>query len=106
MAIGDLDKLVTLQYKTKVPDGLGGFTSTWVNSDSIWAAIWPVSASETVKAMQTTMTITHRIRIRWRAKVKPQWRLKFGERIFNIVSIINPNEDNRWLDIMAKEVQA
>ena len=71
---------------------------------NIWAGIWPTSAKETVQSMQPDMVISHRIRIRYRSVLRPDWRLKFGNRWFNIVSIINPNERGEWLDLMCKEV--
>jgi len=64
----------------------------------------PVSAKEMMQTDRTVMTITHRIRIRFRNTVRASWRIKFGNRYFNIESILNPNERNEWLDIMAKEV--
>jgi len=101
--IGDLNKRVVLQYTTKVSDGMGHFTETWTDAAAVWAAIWPTSAKETVQSMQTDMVISHRIRIRYRSVLRPSWRIKFAFRYFNIVSIINPNEKNEYLDIMAKE---
>lgn len=100
---GALDKRITIQAQTKTPDGQGGFTTAWTDIATIWAAIWPVSANETVQAAQPVMIISHRIRIRWRSIMRPTWRLKFGARYFNIVSIICPNEGREWLDIMCKE---
>jgi SPP1 family predicted phage head-tail adaptor len=49
------------------------------------------------------MTITHRIRIRYRANIKSSWRIKFANRYFNIVSIIDQNMQHKWLDILVKE---
>ena len=103
MRIGSLNKRIMLQYTTKVSDDMGGFTSTWTNAATVWAAIWPISAREQVQSMKETMTISHRIRIRYRSVLKPDWRVKFGNRYFNIVSIINQNEKNEMLDLMCKE---
>lgn len=103
MRIGDLDKRVVLQCSTRIPDGMGGFTVTWVDAASVWAAVWPVSASETIEANQATMTITHRIRIRYRSMIKASWRISYAGRYFNVVSIIDPNTAHRWLDLMCKE---
>ena len=103
MNAGSLNKYITLQQSTRVSDGMGGFTLSYVDVDSVWAAIWPVSANETVAANATTMVISHRIRIRYRSVLKPSWRIKFGARYFAIVSIINPNERNEWLDLLCKE---
>ena len=103
MIIGDLNKRVILQYQTKVADGMGGFTVSWVDAATVWAAIWPVSATETIQAAMTTMTITHRIRIRYRARLRASWRVSWAGRYFNIVSPIDPNMAHRWLDLMCKE---
>jgi SPP1 family predicted phage head-tail adaptor len=103
LRIGDLNKRITFQYQTKVPDGLGGFTVLWVDSATVFAAIWPLSAKESMADKQTSMEITGRVRIRYRANVKPSWRIKYGNRFFNIVSILNPNEANEHLDILVKE---
>lgn len=102
--IGRLNKKVTVQYPVVAPDGMGGFTETWTNLDTIWAALWPISAKEQIQSMSNTMETTHRVRARYRSDIKHNYRIKFGNRCFNIISIINPNEQNRWLDIMAKEV--
>ena len=101
---GDLNKRITLQLSARVSNGAGGFNLTWSDHATVWAALWPVSANEQVKAMQPTMTITHRVRIWYRSKFSPTWRLKYGNRHFNIISIINPGEKNEVLDLLVKEV--
>ena len=103
MPIGDLNKRITIQYTTKVADGMGGYTETWNDGDTIFAAIWPTSANELIQSMQNDIVITHRIRIRYRSAFSPAWRVKFGNRYFAIVSVLNPNERNEWLDLMCKE---
>ena len=103
MLIGELNKQITIQYPTKASDGMGNFTETWTDHATIWCAIWPLSAKETISSMQEVMTITGRIRIRYRNPFRPDWRLKFGNRYFNIVSKINVNERNEYLDLMVKE---
>ena len=92
MRSGDLNKRITIQVPEKAPDGKGGFTKTWSDHKTVWAAIWPSLAKEITQSMQTDMVISYRIRIRYRSGFKPSWRLKFGNRYFNIISIINPSE--------------
>jgi len=103
MNIGDLKKRITLQYSTRVSDGGGGSTVTWNEGATIYAAIWPMSANEQVQAMQTAMTVTHRIRVRYRRDIKASWRIAYAGRYFNIVSIIDPNMAHKFLDILVKE---
>jgi SPP1 family predicted phage head-tail adaptor len=103
MRIGDLRKRIILQYPTRASDNMGGYVLTWNDGSTIFAAIWPVSANEQVEAMQTTMIITHRIRIRYRSDVKGNWRVKFGSRYFSIVSIVDVNMRHQILDLLCKE---
>ena len=103
MRAGELNKRIELQYPTRVPDGMGGTSTVYVIAATVWAAIWPVSANEVVRANAPVMVVSHRIRIRYRSVMKASWRIQFGNRYFNIVSIINPNAEGRILDIMVKE---
>ena len=104
MRIGDLKHRITIQAPTRVPDGMGNTDNTWTDRATIYAAIWPVSAKEQVASMGVVMTMSHRIRIRYRSDIKSDWRLKYKNSYFDIVSIINNNMENRMLDIIVKAV--
>jgi SPP1 family predicted phage head-tail adaptor len=104
MPIGDLNKRIEIQSFTRVGDGHGGFTDTWRTEATVWAAIWPMSATEQVRSEKPLGTVSHRIRIRYRRNLRADWRIKFGNRKFNIVGPpINPNEKNEFLDLMCME---
>jgi len=103
--IGSLRHRITLQSPTAVADGMGGQTVTWTTEGTVWAAIWPTSAKEQVRAAQPAMTVTHRIRLRHRT-VDADWRVRFGTRYFAIVSRINVDETDHTLDLLCQEVQA
>lgn len=100
----DLNKRITVQYPLKAPDGMGNFTQTWFDAATIWAGIWPLRGDEAMAAQQMGGTITHRIRIRYRRGIRTSWRLKYGNRYFNIIGPpINIGEENRYMDLMVKE---
>ncbi len=99
----DLNKRITLQYQTKVSDPAGGYITTWTDAATVWAAIWPTSANEITAANASSMIVSHRIRIRYRSVLKASWRVKFGNRYFNIVGITSPNEGREWIDLLTKE---
>ena len=102
--IGDLNKRIDLIATTKVGDGMGGITETDITvASSIPAAIWPTSAKDITAMNTTTMVISHRVRIRYRSVLRSSWRLKFGGRYFAIVSIIDTNEEHKFLDLMCRE---
>lgn len=105
MPIGDLNKRIELQSITYTDSAMSkDAVKTYSTEATVWAAIWPMSAKEQIQSMQNTMEISHRIRIRYRSDILPSWRIKFGSRYFNIISIVNPNERNEWQDIIAKEI--
>ena len=103
MNIGSLNKRIELQSQTRTADGMGGWTTVWATSATVFAAIWPTSANETVEANAPSMVVSHKIRIRYLSTLKASWRVKHGTKYYAIVAIINPSTGNRYLDIMAKE---
>jgi SPP1 family predicted phage head-tail adaptor len=82
---------------------MGGTTDTWTEYAKTWAAIWPLRGSTLIDAKQLATTITHRITIRHQTGIKPYWRLLFGDRVFVIESIINPDERSKFLEFMCYE---
>lgn len=101
----DLNKRITIQHPTRAADGMGGFTEAWTDAATVWAAIWPVSANERIQNQAVTMTITHRIRLRYRRVMRSEWRILYNGRYFNIVGWTDPNEAHEWLDVLCEEVK-
>jgi len=102
--IGELNRQVTLQYKTRVADGMGGWTETYVTAATVWAKISTNRSDEAIQAMATTGTLIHNITIRYRTDVRANWRIKFGSRYFAIIGPpIDVNMEHKFLDIKAKE---
>jgi SPP1 family predicted phage head-tail adaptor len=101
--IGEMRERITIQYPTKVADGLGSFTETWVDGFICWAKAWTVSSSESTANMQVNMIRVQKFKIYYRRVFSPSWRLKFGNRYFNITSI-DPDQDRQFLYLTCKEV--
>lgn len=106
MRIGGMRQRIKLQSFTNTTDNMGGFTKTWTTEAIVPAAIWPVSAKERIRSESPTMTTTHRIQIRYYEGLSPKWRVMFGSRYFNIVSIINKEERNIQMDLLCEEASA
>jgi SPP1 family predicted phage head-tail adaptor len=101
--IGDLKKRIELQSPVNTADGMGGITLSWTSEAYVWAAVWPVSANETIAAGGNPMTISHRIRIRYRSDITNAWRIVYAGTYYNIVSIIDPNMRHWALDLLCIE---
>ena len=103
MQIGNLRHRITFQEEAKEPDGYKGFTVTWKDVVTVWASIIPLSGREYFHAHQITSEVTHRIRTRYRTDIDTSMKIKLGERIFSIESIIDLEERHVYLELYCKE---
>lgn len=106
MKIGSLRHRVVLQKMTVTEDALRQQTESWVDYAYVWAAIEPLSGREYFAARQESAEVTVRITIRYLKDVTPEMRVLFGNRVFEVVSVINPKEINETLILMCKEAPA
>lgn len=90
---GKLDQRITLERRTRTPDGMGGFTEDWVVQAAVWAQVMPLRGSERWEAMRVTADARMKVRIRWRGDENgqpfytPADRLLWRGRIYNIESV-------------------
>lgn len=103
MRAGTLKHQVVFQKKTVSGKGIDR-AGTWAVFCSAWASIRPVSASEIIKSGRKEMNISHRIKIRFRSGISSDMKIVYGSREFDIHSVININEANREIEILAAEV--
>lgn len=105
--IADLNKQITIQNFTKVSDGMGGFTITWYDVDTVWAKMTTHRSDESIQSMQQTGTAIHNLRIRYRHNMTPAMRIKYGNRYMNIIGPpieVDEGGGRRWLDLTVGEV--
>ena len=103
MIIGKMNQRVILQSKVVTVDTYGGEVVSWKSEKTVWASIKPVSGREYFMARQMQDETTHQVRIRYFEGVIPTWRVKYGDRILNIQSVINPDEGNNEMVLMCVE---
>lgn len=83
----------------------GGFTENWTTLATVWARIHPLSGREYLEAQQVEADVSHKIWMRhnFDYTITPRDRITYGSRAFNILSAVNVNEENRMVEVMAKE---
>lgn len=104
MRIGSLRHRITIQKFDKVDDGGGGYEETWVAVATVSASVSPLQGKERYEAQQIQSSLSHKIKMRYRDGILPTMRVLFGARIFNIISVIDPDERHRELDLLCEEV--
>jgi len=104
MKIGKLRNKITIQKPIETTNDEGEIIQTWEEFATVWAEINPLIGREYWASKQTTSEVTGKIRIRYIAGITPKMRVKFGERIFNIEGLINPDEKNIEIILFVNEV--
>jgi SPP1 family predicted phage head-tail adaptor len=105
MRSGLLRHVIDIQDAAETPDGMGGFTTSYSDLHSnLRAAIWPLSGSERLESDKLELSVTHRIRIRYREGIKADMRVSFDSRYFNIKSVIVPDERRIMVEMLCEEI--
>ena len=101
--IADLRHRLELEAPELTPDTGGGASITWIKEADVWGLIEPLRGQEQFKEHQTETIVTHTIIIRHREGLLPEKRLRKGQRLFEIIAVINEKERNHWLKLECKE---
>lgn len=105
MRIGKLNKRITINTvtRTAATDGMGGYTETTAKVKDTWARIRPLTNSETltygVELGQRMVEIT----LRYDTMLDQTNTIVFGSRTFRVRSVINKDEFNHEITILASE---
>lgn len=105
MRIGELRHRVIIQEYREIVDQYGTpIDQGWQDVCTVWAAVEPIQGREYILLQNTQSELTARIRIRYRPGIKPAMRVVYGQRVFDIQSVIDPEERHIELQLMCKEV--
>jgi SPP1 family predicted phage head-tail adaptor len=88
-------------------DAAGGKIGADRQAWSLWARVWgnvkPASGRKVWDADQVTPLRSHVVELRYRPGLKPTMRIKYGQRLLNIESIIDVEERHRDLELFCTE---
>ncbi len=94
--IGALRHRITIEEPIASAAEGGAETATWAVREVLFAAVTPRSGRELFTTDSLQSRVTHTVRFRHRAGIRPDMRLRFGARILEILSVINEDERGRW----------
>ena len=103
MQVGRMRYRIEIQDYKSTQDADGFETREWMTVHTGWADIAPVSGKEYMASNKETAEITNKIYIRFRSGIKSTMRIKHGDRIFEIESVLGDKRSG-MLTIMAREV--
>ena len=100
---GTMDYLAVVQTPTESANAIGEPILTWSTFATRWVAILPLSGNEQITALANEGNVTHRIRMRYTAGIKPKMRLVSEGRTFEIMSVVERGRREEH-ELMASEV--
>lgn len=100
---GALRSELTLERAAYADDGAGGQVETWSEVGTVFGRIEPLEARSVFGAGQTIETTTHRVTLRFRSGLTSGMRMRRGDRVFEIVTVADPDETGRYLTCRVRE---
>lgn len=100
---GELRHRVSIEQRARTSDGAGGHTAAWSEYTAAWCSISPYRGYQKFQAMQLETPITHKIKMRYQSGITTDMRIIFDSRKFDIKEVINVDERNLVLEILAVE---
>ena len=106
MNIGRLSTRVTLCKFVDAEDAMGQSTQKLSKIAEVWGDISPIRGSEFYELKKIQSKVTHRVYTRWYAAIADidtNWFLMFGDKIFDIDSVIDVDYEHKMLEIRCYE---
>lgn len=90
---GKLRHRIAIEETTETPDSSTNEpVDDWKQIKSMWASIEPAQGAEGFSADQVQGTVSHVITVRSVAGISNKMRVRFNDRIFGILAVLNVEE--------------
>ncbi|MCI9078986.1 MAG: phage head closure protein [Lachnospiraceae bacterium] len=103
MDIGRTNKRVTFCRFEEKLNPLSQTEQELKEIKTVWASVEPLRGREYQEAQRIRPELTYKITTRYHKEVTPDMLIKFKDRYFNIISVINIREKNEMLEIVCTE---
>ena len=94
---------LSLQQVDLTDDGMGGHAESWSEVATVFARVEPLSANMQFAAGQTMEEATHRVTLRYREDLTGGMRFVRAARVWEIMTVRDPDETGRYLVCRTKE---
>ena len=87
---GDLRHRIIIQQPSISQNSMGEWVKTWETFCTCWGEILPDTGNTQYSAKQLNAEASGKIRIRYRAGLKPTMRISYQGHIYEVLSLIEP----------------
>jgi len=104
-SVGSMREQITIQTEARSADGGGGYTQSFTTNFTTYASVKPLTGKEQYKRGQLHDTTMFEFVIRYRSDktVTAANRILWGSRAFQVKSVINHLERDKYLVMRAEE---
>lgn len=103
MRAGQHKKPIVIQKPVMTQDVYNQPIPSWETYLETWAMVKPMTGREYFLAQQISSEVMFKFTIRYHDGITTKMRILYNNRTFNIKSVLNLNESDRVIDIMALE---
>jgi len=101
---GRLRHKINIEQELTTQNTYGEPTQEWVPFLSgLYCSIEPIRGKEYFASDMTQAEVSHRVRMRFVSGIHPKQRIKYCNRYFDILDVINVLEKNKDLELMCRE---
>jgi SPP1 family predicted phage head-tail adaptor len=94
---------ITFQKQSVTTNDYGEKLSVWEDVITVKAGIYPISGKDYISAVEVNSEVTTKINLRYVPGITDDMRVKFGDRLFTVIAVMNFQEMNKELQLMCKE---
>ena len=98
-----LRQRITIEEPVYTSDLLGGFVTAWNVYATLWAEIVPVGRIENLRSEKLQNANSYKITVRYIPNITTKMRISHKGKFYAIRSVINVEEKNEKLEIIANE---
>lgn len=103
MQAGLLRKRLIIQKRSTTQDSYGQPLTSWTDVAIVWGEVVPTSGNENQSADALQSSENFIVTIRYRAGITAKMRIKYGNRLFDIQSVLDENERHRTINLSCVE---
>ena len=104
--IGNYRSRVKIYKRVYTSNGMGGFSQTLSEVDTVWAEVMPMSGREATRFRQAYPTATFRIRMRYRRDVNTDYKIYYNSKYHNILYVEDTDNKQDELIILTEVTES
>ncbi|MEP7456790.1 phage head closure protein [Phyllobacterium sp. SB3] len=100
---GSLNQELVLEKSSISIGETGELIESWSEIASLWAQVEPIGTGPRLLGEQQIPEVTHRVTLRYRKNISSTMRFRKGARIFQTLTLHDPDDTGRYLVARVRE---